>query len=113
MVARQLERIQRAQRLDDIVLATSTDPSDDPLVAWAEAKDITVFRGSQTDILMRFIKVIDHFQPDVVVRLTADCPFTFLRSSTRLSRGSRWLVFFVGVWGWDFWGWTLVGVRFR
>jgi spore coat polysaccharide biosynthesis protein SpsF len=47
MVARQLERTQPAQRLDDIVLATSTDPSDDPLVAWAEAKDIMVLRGSQ------------------------------------------------------------------
>ena len=76
MVARQLERIQRAQRLDDIVLATSTDPSDDPLVAWAEAKDIKVFRGSLTDVLMRFVEVIDHFQPDLVVRLTADCPLT-------------------------------------
>ena len=76
MVARQLERIQRAQRLDDIVLATSTDPSDDPLVAWAEAKDIKVFRGSLTDVLMRFVEVIDHYQPDLVVRLTADCPLT-------------------------------------
>ena len=76
MVARQLERIKRAQRLDDIVLATSTDPSDDPLAAWADVNDIKVFRGAQTDVLMRFIKVIDHFQPDVVVRLTADCPLT-------------------------------------
>ena len=74
MVARQLERIQRAQRLDDIVLATSTAPMDDPLVAWAEAEDTKVFRGSQTDVFMRFIEVIDRFQPDAVVRLTADCP---------------------------------------
>lgn len=76
MVARQLERIQRARRLDDIVLATSTDPSDDPLVAWAEANDIKVFRGALADVLQRFVEVIDHYQPGVVVRLTADCPLT-------------------------------------
>ena len=76
MVTRQLERIQRAQLLDDIVLATSTDPSDDPLFAWAEANDIKAFRGSLADVLQRFVEVIGHYQPDVVVRLTADCPLT-------------------------------------
>jgi spore coat polysaccharide biosynthesis protein SpsF len=76
MVGRQLERIRRAQRLDDIVLATSTDPSDEPLVAWAEANEIKVSRGSLADVLHRFVEVIDHYQPDVVVRLTADCPLT-------------------------------------
>ena len=76
MVGRQLERIRRAQRLDDIVLATSTDPSDDLLVAWAEANDFKVFRGALADVLQRFVEVIEHYQPDVVVRLTADCPLT-------------------------------------
>ena len=76
MVARQVERIRRAQRLDDVTLATSTDPSDDPLVAWAKANDLRVFRGSLDDVLNRFVDVIDHLRPDVVVRLTADCPLT-------------------------------------
>lgn len=76
MVARQMERIKRARRLDNIVLATSTAPSDDPLAAWADANDIEVFRGSLGNVLQRFVEVIDHYQPDVVVRLTADCPLT-------------------------------------
>ena len=37
MIARQIERLRRAKRIDRIVLATSADPSDDPLAACVEA----------------------------------------------------------------------------
>lgn len=76
MVARQLERIRRAHRLDEIVIATSTDASDDPLADWAGANDVKAFRGCLDDVLQRYVEVIDRFEPDVVVRLTADCPLT-------------------------------------
>jgi spore coat polysaccharide biosynthesis protein SpsF len=74
MIARQVERIGRASRIDDLVIATSSDPSDDPLDAWAEAEGITVYRGSLHDVLGRFVGVIAAHAPDTVVRLTADCP---------------------------------------
>jgi spore coat polysaccharide biosynthesis protein SpsF len=76
MVARQLERIRRAHRLDEIVIATSTDASDDPLADWAGANDVKAFRGCLDDVLQRYVEVIDRYEPDVVVRLTADCPLT-------------------------------------
>ena len=74
MIARQVERIGRSSRIDDLVIATSSDPSDDPLAAWAEAEGITVYRGSLDDVLGRFVGVIAAYAPDTVVRLTADCP---------------------------------------
>ena len=74
MIARQVARIGRASRIDDLVIATSSDPSDDPLAAWAEAEGITVYRGSLHDVLGRFVGVIAAHAPDTVVRLTADCP---------------------------------------
>jgi spore coat polysaccharide biosynthesis protein SpsF len=74
MIARQVERIRRASRIDDLVIATSSDPSDDPLAAWAEAEGITAYRGSLDDVLGRFVGVIAAHAPDWVVRLTADCP---------------------------------------
>jgi spore coat polysaccharide biosynthesis protein SpsF len=74
MIARQVERIRRASRIDDLVIATSSDRSDDPLAAWAEAEGLTVYRGSLDDVLARFVGVIAVHSPDTVVRLTADCP---------------------------------------
>ena len=74
MIARQVERIGRASRIDDLVIATSSDRSDDPLATWAEAEGLTVYRGSLDDVLGRFVGVIAVYAPDTVVRLTADCP---------------------------------------
>lgn len=76
MILRAIERISRARTLDGLVLATSIDPSDDALVATAEAAGVTVRRGSLNDVLARFLMVIDEFDPDTVVRLTGDNPLT-------------------------------------
>lgn len=82
MIIRQLERIARAQRIDALTVATSTDASDDELVQVLESAGYRVFRGSLDDVLARFIGAIDHFEAesghtvDSVVRLTADCPLT-------------------------------------
>lgn len=74
MIARQVERIRRVTGMDGLVVATSTDSSDDGLVEVVSALGIDVVRGSLDDVLGRFIAVIDEFRPDAVVRLTADCP---------------------------------------
>ena len=72
MIARQVERIGRASSIGDLVIATSSDQSDDPLAAWAEAEGLTVYRGSLDDVLGRFVGAIAAYGPDTVVRLTAD-----------------------------------------
>lgn len=74
MILRQLERIQRAEALDLIVVATSEDASDDELALTITDAGYDLVRGSLEDVLARFIRVIDEYQPDNVVRLTADCP---------------------------------------
>ena len=74
MILRQLERIRRATTLDEIVVATSTDPSDDELVAVLQSSGTRVIRGDLDDVLGRFLKAMDATKPDAVVRLTADCP---------------------------------------
>lgn len=74
MIIRQLERMRRTRTLDDIVVATSDDPSDDELSAVVEAAGYQVVRGPLNDVLERFVHVLDHAQPGTVVRITADCP---------------------------------------
>jgi spore coat polysaccharide biosynthesis protein SpsF len=77
MIGRQIERIRRAKLVDKLVVATSTDPSDDPLAAYASQQGADVFRGSLDDVLDRFCKVLQgYYDVGAVVRLTADCPLT-------------------------------------
>jgi spore coat polysaccharide biosynthesis protein SpsF len=75
MIVRQIERVRRARRLDRLVVATSTDPSDDELAKVVAGAGAAVFRGPLDDVLARFVGALDACGPaDRVVRLTADCP---------------------------------------
>ena len=74
MLFRQIERIRRAGRIDHLIVATSTDRSDDVLVEACAARGIPCARGSLDDVLDRFVLCALPYQPDTVVRLTGDCP---------------------------------------
>ncbi|MDP2261279.1 MAG: glycosyltransferase family protein [Caulobacter sp.] len=75
MILRQIERLKRAPSLQQIVVATSEQSSDDVLAQAMETSGVPVFRGSLDDVLGRFIGAIDAFGPaGVAMRLTADCP---------------------------------------
>ena len=77
MILRQIERLRRSTQLNQIVVATSDQPSDDPLAACLSAAGVPVFRGALDDVLDRFMGAIEAFGPArTVVRLTADCPLT-------------------------------------
>lgn len=74
MIQRQLERIHTSQRLQSIVVATSVHDSDDELVEFLNNRGYEVRRGPLQDVGLRFAAIADEFQPESVVRLTADCP---------------------------------------
>lgn len=74
MVLRQIERVRRAHLIDHLVLATSSDESDDPLAELCTAEGVDVYRGSLEDVLGRFYGACAAQRPDHVVRLTGDCP---------------------------------------
>lgn len=74
MLSRQIERVLRAQKLDMLIIATSNDRSDDPLVDLCAKSGISCFRGSLNDVLDRFYQAAKPLNPEHVVRLTGDCP---------------------------------------
>lgn len=76
MLARQLERVRRARRLDRLVVATSTDASDDPIEALCRYEGVQCFRGKLDDVLDRFYQAASALRPEHVVRLTGDCPLS-------------------------------------
>lgn len=74
MIIHQLERIERAATLSEVIVATSIDPTDDVLAETLSGHGYRVFRGPLDDVLARFLGVIDETQPANAVRMTADCP---------------------------------------
>lgn len=74
MIARQIERIQRARGIDRLVLATSDRMEDDSVAAVADATGIDCHRGSLDNVLDRFHAAAALHHPEWVVRLTGDCP---------------------------------------
>ena len=70
-----LDRLARL-RVDNLVVATSELPQDEPVADVARACGVAVVRGSESDVLQRFVRALDAFPADVVVRVTADCPLS-------------------------------------
>ncbi|MBF0589301.1 MAG: glycosyltransferase family protein [Magnetococcales bacterium] len=69
-----ITRVQQASELDDVVLATTDKPEDDPTAVEANKHGAMVFRGSEQDVLSRYLGASIMAKADVVIRITADCP---------------------------------------
>ena len=74
LLSYQLERMRRAALLDRIVVATTVNASDDPIVAFCRQAGVAVTRGSEQDVLSRYVEAAQAFQASTVVRVTSDCP---------------------------------------
>src|SRR3954451_132044 len=74
MLVRELERVRRAATIDEIVVATTTNATDDPVAEVAAAHGARVFRGDEHDVLGRYLGAAREADAGVVVRITADCP---------------------------------------
>ena len=74
LVGRILERVKRANKIDEIVLATSVRGADGVLDDLAYEYGVSCFRGSETDLVDRYYKAAKYHKADVVLRLPADNP---------------------------------------
>jgi len=69
-----VRRVQGAALLDDIIVATSDADIDDGLALIAKNLGVQVFRGSEANVLDRFIKAAEYCEADTIVRICADNP---------------------------------------
>lgn len=74
MLARCIGRLSRARQLSEVIVATTVERSDDPIVEQCTANRWRFFRGSQYDVLDRYYQAAHSFGADIVVRVTSDCP---------------------------------------
>jgi len=69
-----IERLQRAETLDCILVATTEKGADDPICALAERLGIGYYRGSEEDVLDRVLRTARAFSVADIIEITGDCP---------------------------------------
>lgn len=74
MIELLLTRLRRSKELKQIVVATSVDDRNEPLVSLVRSLGYACEQGSENDVLERYIQTAKRHQADVVVRITGDCP---------------------------------------
>lgn len=75
-LARMVRRLRRCRTLDGVIVATTTNRSDDAIVAWAESEGLPCYRGSEEDVLARVAEAQRSMGAETVVELCGDCPLT-------------------------------------
>ena len=74
VLARVVDRLRQASRVDEIVVATTSSGADDGIVRECHHLDVEYFRGSENDVLNRYYRAARAGAAGVVVRITSDCP---------------------------------------
>jgi len=69
-----VERIRRSRYIDDIVVATTVNEMDDPIIELCKNIKCKYFRGSENDVLKRVLEAARLVGTDIVVEITGDCP---------------------------------------
>lgn len=69
-----IRRLKKVVHLNEIVLATTVNPDDDPVVSLAEKLGVGHFRGSEEDVLARVLGAARKYKADIIVEITGDCP---------------------------------------
>jgi len=73
-IIRVVDRVKQSKYVDKIVVATSIEENNLPLIKVCVEHNVQVFAGSENDVLDRFYQTAKLFKPEYVIRITADCP---------------------------------------
>lgn len=74
MLAIMIERVRRASSLDDIVIATTINNTDEAIVKEAKRLGVKWYRGSEDNVMSRVLEAARSHNADIIVELTGDCP---------------------------------------
>lgn len=70
-----INRLKYAKKVDSIVIATTENSLDNELYMWCIQNGLSVFRGSENDVLKRYHEAARFSSADIIIRVTADDPF--------------------------------------
>ena len=70
-----VHRLKASHLIEEIAIATTTDPRDDAIAAFGQRHDIAVVRGPKDDALALFARAAEALDADIIVRVSSDAPF--------------------------------------
>src|SRR5664279_6219604 len=70
-----VHRLKACRLIEDIAIATTTNPLDEAIVEFGRNEGVTVIRGPEEDVLARFARAAEALDADIVVRVSSDAPF--------------------------------------
>ena len=70
-----VHRLKASKLIEDIAIATTTNPLDDVIVEFGAAEGVSVVRGPEDDVLARFARAAEQLDADIIVRVSSDAPF--------------------------------------
>ena len=70
-----VHRLKSSRLIEDIAIATTTNPLDEAIVEFGASEGVTVIRGPEDDVLARFALAAEAMDADVIVRVSSDAPF--------------------------------------
>ncbi len=79
-----IERLRRSKSIDDIIVATTTNDTDNTIVELCEKINCHYYRGSEENVLQRVLQAAQYYHADVIVETTGDCPCIDWRHIDRL-----------------------------
>lgn len=74
LLSYQIERLRFSKMIDKIIIATTVNKEDDPIVDLAQKEELDFYRGSEDDVLDRYYQTAKKYNAAHIMRLTADCP---------------------------------------
>jgi spore coat polysaccharide biosynthesis protein SpsF len=69
-----IERLRKVSLADEIVIATTINATDEPIIELCNRLGVNVCRGPEDDVLARYYQTARLYNADTVVRVTSDCP---------------------------------------
>lgn len=69
-----IRRVLKSTHAHQVIVATTTDPEDDEIVALAKKVNVTCYRGSREHVLSRYYEAAKANVLDIIIRITSDCP---------------------------------------
>lgn len=74
LLSYQIERLKKIDNIENIIIATTTNKEDDPIVELCKKESVSCFRGSENDVLNRYYQAAKKFGVKHIMRITSDCP---------------------------------------
>jgi len=89
ILERVIRRLRASRAIDEVAVLTTGLHEDDAVVAEALRLNARIYRGPERDVLTRFYEAAEQFQPDIIIRATADNPLLDMGSIDRIVQALR------------------------